>query len=443
MKKRIFSLFLIFTVIFSLFLPTKVSAYQISGVDLHCESAILASLDTGDILFEKNTQGRIYPASITILLTAVVVIEESKDFENDTLIYTNTANNLILGTGAVVLGLKIGEEISVKDALAATLVSSCGDAAYALAEHIGGGKQGFADLMNEKAAEIGLTDSNFTNPIGLHEDEHYSTGKDIYTLSKYAFSNDFIKQCLSGSTYTLNATNMRGEKTIVSSNLMVNPNTSVYYKYAVCGKTGFTDQAGRCLVSIASNKGYNYIAIVLGTETPGGVRYEFIDSANMFRWAFNNFEYKSVLAANTPVAEAKVELSFEADHVTVGLEGGLEKLLPKNADSSTIKIQTRLSSESFKAPIETGQQMGEADIYYAEEKIGTINLVATRDVKAAGFLVLTEALKGFFTSTIMKIIYISVGVAVIIFAIVVIRLNNSKKRHRKVKYKPLSKNERE
>jgi len=154
---------------------------------------MLASLDTGDVLFIKNAQKRMYPASITTLLTAVVIIENAEDFENGTITYTKSANNLILGTGSVVLGLKVGEEITIKDAVAATLVSSCGDAAYALAEHIGGSKEGFAELMNQKAQELGLTGSHFTNPIGLHDEAHYSTAEDVYNLAKYAFSNEFIK----------------------------------------------------------------------------------------------------------------------------------------------------------------------------------------------------------------------------------------------------------
>ena len=443
MKKRIFSLILIFACLFAFLLPMSVSAYQITGVDLHCEAAMLVSLDTGDVLFQKNSTQRMYPASITKLLTAVVVIENSKDFENDVLTYTKTANNLILGTGSVVLGLQIGEQMTVKDALAATLISSCGDTAYALAEHIGGSKEGFAELMNKKADELGLKNSHFTDPVGLHDDNHYTTAQDICVFAKYAFSNEFIKTCLSSTSYTLKATNVRGEKKIVSSNMLINPNTSVYYKPAVCGKTGFTDQAGRCLVSIASNRGYNYMAIVLKTATPGGVRYEFIDSAEMFRWAFNNFEYKKVFYEKTPVTEAAVENSLEADHVTVALENGFEALLPKEANESTLKIETRLSGESFKAPIEQGQKMGEADIYYAEQKIGTVNLVATTSVKASGFLTLAAILMDFFTSTIMKIVYVAIALAIVVFTLLVIRLNRGRKAHRKVKYKPLSKKEKE
>ena len=442
MKKRIFSLILILICLFSFFLPLNVSAYQISGVDLHCEAAMLISMDTGDILFEKNADKRMYPASITKLLTALVVIENANNFETDVLTYTNSANNLILGTGSVVLGLQVGERMTVKDALAATLISSCGDTAYALAEHIGGSKEGFADLMNKKAKELGLKNSHFTDPVGLHDDNHYTTARDIYVLAKSAYANTFIKECLyKDTTYTLKATNIRAEKTIVPSNMLTNPNTSVYYRPAVWGKTGFTDEAGRCLVSIASNGGYNYMAIVLKTATPGGVRYEFLDSADMYRWAFNNFEYKKVFSSKTPVAEASVERSFEADHVTVALEDGLEALLPKAADSSTLKIEPRLLKESFKAPIEQGQKLGEADIYYAEQKIGTVNLVATNAVKASGFLILVEALKSFFTSTFMKIVYVILASVIIIFTLIVIKLNGCRDKRRKVKYKPMRKNE--
>ncbi len=442
MKKRIISLILITFCLLSVLLPLNVSAYQISGVDLHCEAAMLISLDTGDILFEKNADKRMYPASITKLLTALVVIENANNFETDVLTYTNSANNLILGTGSVVLGLQVGEQMTVKDALAATLISSCGDTAYALAEYIGGSKQGFADLMNKKAQELGLKDSHFTDPVGLHDDNHYTTARDIYILAKEAYANDFIKDCLDKDTkYTLKATNVRAEKTIVPSNMLINPNTSVYYRPAVWGKTGFTDQAGRCLVSVASNGGYNYMAIVLKTATPGGVRYEFLDSADMYRWAFNNFEYKKVFSAKTPVAEAKVELSLEADHVTAALEDGLEALLPKAADSSTLKIEPRLSSESFRAPIEQGQKLGEADIYYAEQKIGTVNLVATTSVKESTFLLIVEGLKNFFTSTFMKIVYIALALAIIVFALIVIKLNSNRNKRRRVKYKPMRKNE--
>lgn len=442
MKKRIFSLILIFICLFTLILPMSVSAYQITGVDLHCEAAMLISLDTGDVLFEKNADKRMYPASITKLLTALVVIENANNFETDVLTYTKSANNLILGTGSVVLGLQVGEQMTVKDALAATLISSCGDTAYALAEYIGGSKEGFAELMNKKAQELGLKDSHFTDPVGLHDDNHYTTARDIYVLAKAAYANTFIKECLYKDTrYTLKATNVRAEKTIVPSNMLTNPNTSVYYMPAVWGKTGFTDEAGRCLVSIASNKGYNYMAIVLKTSTPGGVRYEFLDSADMYRWAFNNFEYKKVFYEKTPIDEVKVEQSLEADHVTVALENGFEALLPKEANDSTLKIETRLSAESFKAPIEQGQKLGEADIYYAEQKIGTVNLVATTSVKASGFLTLAAVLVDFFTSTIMKIVYIAIGLAIIIFTLLVIRLNRGRKTRRKVKYKPLSKKE--
>ena len=436
MKKKLIALILIFLLIFSI----PASAYQISGFELHCEAAMLISLDTGDVLFSKNADKKMYPASLAKIMSAIVMIENISDMEKEEIPYTESANNKILGTGSVVLGLKIGEKMKAKDALYALLMSSCGDVAYAISEYVGGTTQGFVDKMNAKAAELGLSGTHFTNPVGLHDDELYSTANDIAVMTQYAFKYDIFKKIISSTSYKLSATNMSKERTIVSTNMLITPSSSVYYQYATGGKTGFTDEAGRCLMSTAQYEGDNYLAIVLNTKTINGTRYEFIDSANLFRWAFTGFEYKTVLDSATPIVEAPVELSMETDFVSLCLEGGLNALLPKSADSSTIKFETHLAKESFDAPIKQGEVMGTADIYYAEEKIGTLNLVASKSVKRSGILVIFRALKRFFTSTFMIVLYVIIVIAILIFVALTIRLNSNRKRRRKIKYKPLNKN---
>lgn len=419
------------------------NAYQINEYSLHHEAGLVAYLDTGTVIYSKNADKKMYPASITKLMAAIVMVENISDLENTKITYTNSANNLILGTGSVVLNLKVGEEMSARDALAALLISSCGDVAYAIAEHVGGSNEGFVEMMNRKAEEMGLENTHFQNPVGLHDDTHYTTANDIYKMAVAAFDNELIKEFCSTSRYTLAATNMSGERTIVTSNMLLNPNSNVYYTYAEAGKTGYTEKAGRCLVSTASYKGYEYIAIVLGTATPGGVRYDFIDIANMFRWAFNNFEYKSVFESTTPITEAPISLSSDTDHLPICFEGGLKTLLPKDADASTIDYEIKLNSPTFEAPIEKGTVVGTADIFYAEEKIGTLNLVAGQTVESSAILVFLDTAKNFFTSSFMKAVYIIAVAAVVIFVLIVIIMNSGKKNKRRVKYIPLSKNERE
>ena len=441
MKKKIFVVFLVLILAFSI--PT--SAYQITGFELHCDAAMLISLDTNDVLFEKNSDKVIYPASITKLMTAIVMVENISDMENTYITYSKTANNLILGTGSVVYGLKVGEKMQAKEALASLLISSHGDVAYAIAEHVGGTIPNFVQMMNDKAARLGLKNTRFENPVGLHDDEHYTTAAEIYAFAKYAFEIDIIKELASQITYKMKATDVHSERTIANSNMMMNPNYGVYYKPTVCGKTGFTDEAGRCLVSIAEKNGYTYMAIVLNSKTTNGTRWEFIDSQRLYDWAFNNFEYKSIYQDTTPVSQLKVTLSDEADSVQLNLEGGLRALLPKDADTTTIKIVPNLTCTEVAAPVKKGDVYGTADIYYAEEKIGTLNLVAANDVTKSNIQSFVNSAKNTLKKTgeaiPWKILLIILGIIVFGFAAATVYLNLTKKRHRKIKYKPISKDE--
>ncbi len=445
MKKILISLILTLSVIFSGIFALSASAYNINEYEMHHKAGMLISMDTGDVLYEKNADEKIYPASITKLMTALIMVENIPDLENTKIPYTWDAHQRILGTGSVVLNLKVGEEITAKDALAALLIPSCGDVAYAIAEYVGGTTENFVDMMNKKTEELGLSNTHFTNPVGLHDDDLYTTARDIYKIASAAFENEDIKEVISKSRYTVSATNMSDERTIVTSNLLINMNSNVYYKYAIGGKTGFTDEAGRCLVCLASFGGYNYMSIVLGVENPPGVSNHFIDTANMFRWAFNNFEYKTLFGNTTPVAEAEVTLAKDPDFFTVCFENGLKALLPVDADDSTMDYEIHLDQESFEAPISKGQKVGTADIYYANEKIGTLNLVASHEVEASGFKVFMKSVSDFFTSdgvkTVLLVLGLIIGVIILVLIIWIAVLNLGRKKNRKVKYRKLSKKE--
>lgn len=443
MKKRLFSIILVVFLLCSMAVP--VGAFNINTYEMHHEAGLVVYLDNDTVIYEKNADEKVYPASITKLMTAIVMLENIDDLESEYIVYSKTALNNILGTGSAVYagdGLKVGEKMRASDALAALLISSSGDVAYAIAEQVGGTIQNFVDMMNKKAAAMGLENTHYTNPVGLHDDNLYTTARDIYTLAKYAFSIDKIKDLLSRSSYTMEQTNFHSALTIQTSNLMINPNSNVYYRYAVCGKTGYTSKAGRCLVSMGQYSGYTYIAVVLGTKTTNGSRYDFIDSANMFRWAFNNFEYKSVLDSSTPVTEAPLSLSSEYDHLPICFESSIKTILPKAADSSTIKYNITLVQSEFAAPIEKGTVVGSAEVFYAEEKIGTVNLVAGQTIKASPMLVFLDAAKKFLSSSFMKVVYVVLAAVILIFVVAVIVLNAGKKR-RRVKYVPLSREERD
>ena len=444
MKKTLISIILILVFVFSSLFCIPASAYQINDYTMHHEAGMLVYLgsEKDEIVYSHNADKKMYPASITMLMTALVMLDNVDDLDNTKFTYTTSANNLILGTGSVVLNLKIGEELTARDALAALLVSSCGDVAYLIAENVGGTVDQFVDMMNKKAEKIGLKGSHFTNPVGLHEEDHYMTANDVYILAKKAFQNEEIKKYASLSRANISPTNKSDERVIVTSNGLINPNSDAYYRYAGAATTGYTSEAGRCIVSLASYRGYDCLGVVLGAQTKPK-RYDFADIANMFRWGFLNFEYKTVFADTTPIEEVPISLSSDTDHLSLCFEGGLKALLPKDADSSTLTYKVTLNQSEFEAPIKKGTVVGTAKIFYAEEEIGTVNVVAAETVKANGLLVFVNGVKNFFTSPFMIVVYILVGIVGVIFIFWVVSLNaqKSKSDKPKVKYRPFTKKE--
>ena len=434
--KKLFKYIITLILIFSIFVSPTASAFQISGFELNAKAAMLISLDTGEVLYAKNENAKMYPASLTKILAAVIVLENTADLDNTKIVTTKSALREISGTGASVIGLSVGEELTVRQALYCLLVSSGGDVAYVIAEHFGGATEGFMDMMNKKAAEIGMTASHFGNPVGLHDEQPYTTAADIALLTKYAMQYEALVEITSTARYQLAATNKSGARTLSTTNFLIDPSTNYYYKYASGINTGITDEAGRCVVSTASYEGYNYLCVIMNCDSSGGQRNEFIDSRNLYRWAFNNFEYKTLIDTTLPVAEMPVELSMSSDFIQLYPEKSITSILPVQADSSTINIVPDLISETVDAPVEAGTVLGTADIIYAGEVIGTVNLVSRETVKANVILQTGRVLKNIFTSTAFKIILVIIIAGVVIFIGACIKLNMKSTKRRKVKYMP-------
>lgn len=425
------------TFLISVFL-LPVSAFQISGFELNAKSAVLISLDTDEILYSKNENEKMYPASITKLLVAILMLENTENLDTTMITTTRTALNAISGTGASVIGLKEGEQLTARQALYCLLVSSGGDVAYVVAEHYGGTIENFMSMMNSKAVQIGMKSSSFGNPVGLHDESTYTTASDIVLLAKHAVKYPDIVQATSVARYTVGPTNMSSSRILSTTNFFIDPNTNYYYKYAKGLKTGFTDEAGRCVVSTATYNGYNYLCVVMGCTSKGG-RNDFIDSCNLYRWAFNNFEYKSLLDTTKPVGEIKVDLSWNTDYLPLYPEKSIKSILPTQADESTIYIKPNLVSEIIDAPIKTGDILGTADIIYAGQVIGTVNLISKENVKANIILSIGRGVKNFFSSPAFKVVLIIIIAVAAIYLLIVIRLNLNAKKRRKVKYAPYDK----
>lgn len=437
MLKRVFSAFLIICLLLT---PTlTVAAYEPTGIEITAKSAMLVSMDTDEVLYEKNADQKVYPASITKIMTTLLILESDKYNPDAKIAMTEEALDLISGTGSVVSNLKVGEEITQLDLVYYVLMSSSGDTALLAATYYGGSVENFVAMMNAKAKELGLTGTSYENPIGLHSDTNYTTARDTYILTKEALKNETFKEVCESTRHTVAATNMSGERTLSTTNYLQDNTTNYFYTYAKGVKTGYTDEAGRCLVSTASYDGYNYMCLVFGC--PANEKNHFSESRELYRWAFNNFEFKKVADTDNPVAEIEVELSLDTDFVSLYVEDGFVSVLPKNADDSTIKIVPHPKSQSVKAPIKKGQVLGTADIIYAEQTIGTVNLVANENIEKSLMLTVLDAVKNFFTSSYMIVLYVLIGLVILIFIIAIIKMNSKKSKKRKIKYVPYDERE--
>ena len=405
MLKKLFSIIFTFILVFSVVLtPLTASAYEITGFDITARAGMLVSMDTGEILYSNNIDQKMYPASLTKIMTVTLMLESEKYDPAGKVAMTKEVQQLISGTGSAVSNFQIGEEITQLDLVYTVLMSSFGDCAYLAAIYYGGSVDGFVAMMNEKANELGLTGTHYSNPVGLHEEENYTTARDVYTIMSYALKNETFKTVCGTSRYTIEATNMSGKRILSTTNFLLDNTTNYYYQYAKGGKTGYTDEAGRCLVSFASYNGYNYMCVLMNCPPNADKRYEFIESAELYRWAFNNFSFKEVANSTDPVCEMPVELSLDTDFVSL-----------------------------------KGEVLGTADIIYAEQVIGTVNLVAGDSVKESKLLIALKYVKSFFGSIYMKVVYVLIALAVIIFILMVIRLNIARIRKRRVKYIPYGK----
>ena len=439
MLKKTFSIiFVCFLIILSVFSPICASAYEVTSFEITAKAGMLVSLDTGEALYENNIDEKVYPASIAKIMTALLMIESDKWNPEAKVTLTKDVLDMVLGTGLAVSLLEEGEEFTQLDMLYMVLVSSWGDITYQAAITYGGTVENFVDMMNQKAEELGLTGTHYSNPVGLHEEQTYTTVRDIYTLAKHALQYDIFKTVTSVSRHKVHTT--KGTtRTLSTTNFLLDSSTNYYYTYASGIKTGFTDEAGRCLVSTASYNGYNYMCILMNCPNSPSKRYEFAESKELYRWAFNNFKFKEVAKSDEPVCEIPVEYSVETDFVPLYFKKPFITILPNEADDSTLVIKTKFNSEVAKAPIKKGDVLGKAEVMYAEKVIGTVDLVAGNDVASSGLLVFAPHVKNFFTSIYMKLFYAVIAIIVIVFIIMCIRLNLARLKKRKVRYIPYDK----
>ncbi len=437
MKKILSILITVCILASSVFCAGANAAYDdvMKSMELYSDCVLLISADNSEIIFEKNAGKQTAPASLTKVITAIVVLENCADLSAVVTVPESCIRELD-GTGSSLGGLMAGEMLSVYDLLCCLLLKSANEAATTLADYVSGGDRAkFVSMMNETAQRLGCANSHFVNPHGLDDEDQYVTANDMATFIMHAMTFPAFEEIVAKNNYTLPETNLQKERVLYSTNYMLNSAYKEYYcKYVKGGKTGSTSTAGRCMVAFASNNGYNYVAVALNStfyDVDGdGVNENgaFLDCKEMLEWTYKNIELVAICDTNEIKAQLPILYAKDTDYITLSPAETVYSLVPKGTDSSSLAVEIVEGSapETLKAPVKKGDVICRGNVMYAGRVIKEIDLVASMDAKMSIFAFIGTNAKKLFSTWIFRIIALVVIAALIVLIFLKRKKDDSK-----------------
>lgn len=367
-----------FIIFFSTFLFFENISYgeNLQELNLYSESCILIEANTGTILYGKNENQKMFPASTTKILTAIIAIEKC-NLDDAVIVQKSAISSIPAGYSSAYLSE--GEQVTVRDLLQVFLIHSANEAGYVLAEHISGSVSNFADLMNSKSKEIGCTNSNFVNPSGIHNENHYTTAEDLAKIASYCMKNKTFRSIVSMKKCTIAPTNKSDSRTYKNTNDLINPSSKYYTPECIGIKTGYTSEAKNCLVAGFTKNGLNLISIVLGSPTIQGISStRCVDSITLCKYGYSNYEMKKFATKGETISSIDIKNgSKETRTLDLILENDVKLLSKGDSSESNLNISLK---ENLHAPIKANDIVGTATYTSCGTKV-TVNLLASHDVK--------------------------------------------------------------
>ena len=352
---------------------------------------MLMEADSGAVLYERNAYSKAYPASTTKIMTCIVALENCSNIEAKYTCGWEAQNGF--GSKSSLLGLKYGFIVTIKDMLYGLMLCSGNDCGACLAVATAGSIEGFIDLMNKKAADIGMTGTHYTNPHGLHDDNHYTTAYDMALLMQYALKNETFREIIKTIEYTVTEENGKFTKTIQTSNkfLLTKPDVDWdenIYEYAIGGKTGETNVAGYCLVEAAEKDGTKLIAVLMGDSNQSSSKfyYRFHSARTLFEYGFSQYacydlEHYGVSSEfNIPTTGYPKDdpnngvITAQVDTSSVTISGKKADLDQMTAQSFTW-TEPQLEGGSVEAPVNVGDKLGTATLLLNGKTLFTGDLI--------------------------------------------------------------------
>lgn len=432
--KRFFAIIFLFALLGNL-LSLPAAGTEALG-EVQAKAALLVDQRTGAVIYAKNEHQELYPASLTKIMTALLVLEaidEGRLSMDQSITATETSMETLADDGSTA-GIKVGETMTVEQLLYCMLVVSANEACTILGEQVSGSVSAFVDDMNAKAEELGCENTHFMNPHGLHDPQHYTSAWDLYLITKAAMEYPEFMTICDTTSITIPATNMSPERPLYNTNYLICGYRSRGYLNGDAHgvKTGSHSQAGHCLVATAQRASMSLLSVVLGADRvqdDEGVwwTYSFGETNRMFNWAFENFTYQTVLEEHDVAGEAPVSLS-RMDHVTLRPAQAVEILVPRDLDLEDLERTITLKTDPVEAPIAEGDVLGTLTISKDGKDYAAVDLLALNDVEASRIRVLWRDVKEFASTLQARIGAVVLGVVIALF--LVWKLIFSKRRYR-------------
>ena len=422
--------------------PSVINNYADSSkvLNIDARGAILIDANTGVTIYEKNSHEKLYPASITKIMTAYLACKYGKF--DDTL---TASHNAIygIGQGSSIIGIKEGEQISFLDGLYGIMMESANEVCMMVAEHIDGTVEKFVDRMNKQAQDWGCKDTHFNNPHGFHDVDHYTTPYDMSLIAFNAIKDENFSKIWGTVDHTIPANNKSPQRFLHNKDKMLKPTSDYYNQYAIGGKTGFHDDAKNTLVTCAEKDGVKLISVVMKAN---GYNQAYTDSKTLLDYGFSVYKDNKVYTAGTytdkiPVYQTYLSEDYNVGELNVTVAGDVSAKLPSFVSANDVKTKAVIdygkdnNANKIYAPIKEGDKVGTMEFTYKDKTIATADITASNSVESKSDKQLAEMklinnVKSVLHTILNALIFI-IPVVIIIIILLVVRNNINKKKKKK------------
>ncbi|MDD3393389.1 MAG: D-alanyl-D-alanine carboxypeptidase [Anaerotignum sp.] len=355
-------------------------AEKLDMPELSAEAAILMDATTGEILYEKNSRSKMYPASITKLMTVLLALENGN--LDDTITFSHEAVSSV-EPGSASIAMQEGEQLALEQALYGIMLRSANEVANAVAEYVDGSVSAFAQHMTRRAKELGCETTNFVNANGLFDENHYTSAYDMALIAKELLKQEDYRNMMGATYYEISPTNKQPEiRYLHGQHQMLNSNSIYYYEYATGGKTGYVTEALNTLVTFAKKGDTQLVAVVF--KCSGAEHYT--DTKALFEYGFQNFQTAKIFSAeaytkSVEVVETYKNITSSLGNITIAPKEDLYEAVAADANLSNIEISSDFP-ETINAPVSQGQEIGTLTVMLGQETISTVPLLAQSTVEA-------------------------------------------------------------